>query len=59
MTNPNAKLPNAKVFENALKQVLRVSKSDLNQMLADEKKANEGKLKRGPKPKCRPNTADR
>jgi hypothetical protein len=30
---------------------MRVSKSDLNQMLADEKKANEGKPKRGPKPK--------
>jgi hypothetical protein len=51
MTNPNAKLPNADVFQNALKKVLQVSKSELNQMLADEKKANQGKLKRGPKPK--------
>jgi hypothetical protein len=50
MTNPHAKLPNANAFENALKQVLQVSKSDLNQMLADEKKANQGKPKRGPKP---------
>jgi len=52
MTNPKAKLPNADIFERALKQVLRVSKSDLNQMLADEKKSNEGKPKRGPKPKA-------
>jgi hypothetical protein len=33
-----------------LQQVLRVSKSDLKQMLADEKRANENKPKRGPKP---------
>jgi hypothetical protein len=51
MTNPKKKLPNADVFEGALRKVLRVSKSDLNQMLADEKKANEGKPKRGPKPR--------
>jgi hypothetical protein len=51
MTNPKRKLPNAEVFEGALRKVLRVSKDDLNQMLADEKKANEGKPKRGPKPK--------
>jgi hypothetical protein len=38
-------------FKTALKRVLQVSKSDLNQMLADEKIANEGKPKRGPKPK--------
>jgi hypothetical protein len=49
MTNPQAKLPNADVFESALRKVLRVSKSDLNRMLADEKKAKEGKPKPGPK----------
>ncbi len=38
-------------FERALGQVLRVSKSDLNRMLAEEKIANQGKPKRGPKPK--------
>jgi hypothetical protein len=38
-------------FENALRQVLQVSKTDLNQMLADEKAGNAGKPKRGPKPK--------
>jgi hypothetical protein len=38
-------------FENALRSVLRVSKTDLNQMLAAEKLANAGKPKRGPKPK--------
>jgi hypothetical protein len=51
MANPKRALPNADVFEGALRKVLRVSKDDLNQMLADEKKANEGKPKRGPKPR--------
>jgi hypothetical protein len=40
-----------KRFSSALHRVLQVSKSDLNQMLADEKHANAGKPKRGPKPK--------
>ena len=40
-----------KRFTNALQQVLTVSKSDLNRMLAAEKTANAGKPKRGPKPK--------
>jgi hypothetical protein len=51
MANPNESLPNAAMFQSALRKVLRVSKSDLNQMLAEEKKAREGKPKRGPKPK--------
>jgi hypothetical protein len=38
-------------FSSALRMVLQVSKTDLNQMLADEKRANAGKPKRGPKPK--------
>jgi hypothetical protein len=38
-------------FSSALHRVLQVSKTDLNQMLADEKCANAGKPKRGPKPK--------
>lgn len=38
-------------FQGALRGVLRVSKDDLNQMLADEKICNQGKPKRGPKPK--------
>jgi len=38
-------------FNDALRSVLQVSKHDLNQMLADEKRANAGKLKPGPKPK--------
>jgi hypothetical protein len=38
-------------FSSALRRVLQVSKTDLNQMLADEKRANIGKRKRGPKPK--------
>ena len=39
-------------FASALRRVLQVSKTDLNQMLADEKRAKAGKLKPGPKPKC-------
>jgi hypothetical protein len=39
------------MFDSALRKVLRVSKSDLNKMLAEEKKAREGKPKPGPKPK--------
>ena len=53
MTHPKKILPNAAMFESALLQVLQVSKTDLNHMLAAEKKANEGKPKRGPKPKHR------
>jgi hypothetical protein len=53
MTNPKKNLPNAAVFESALRTVLKVSKSDLNQMLAEEKQAKEGKPKPGPKPRHR------
>jgi len=46
-------------FTKALRRVLQVSKSDLTQMLADEKIANAGKPKRGPKPKhSRPVVSD-
>jgi len=38
-------------FQDALRSVGQVSKNDLDQMLADEKIANAGKPKRGPKPK--------
>jgi hypothetical protein len=38
-------------FNSALRSVLQVSKADMNRMLADEKQANAGKPKRGPKPK--------
>ena len=38
-------------FENAMRAILRVSKTDLNTALAEEKAANAGKPKRGPKPK--------
>jgi len=43
--------PEMQRFNNALRNVLQVSKSDLNKMLADEKRANAGKPKPGPKPK--------
>ena len=38
-------------FRSALRGVSQVSKNDLNQLLTDEKRANAGKLKPGPKPK--------
>jgi len=37
-------------FQSALRSVGQVSKQNLTQMLADEKQANAGKLKPGPKP---------
>jgi hypothetical protein len=39
-------------FHDALRSVVQVSKDDLNKMLAADKKAKEGKPKRGPKPKA-------
>ena len=41
-------------FDKALKAVLRVSKDDLKQMLEQEKRANAGRPKRGPKLKVVP-----
>lgn len=38
-------------FDSAMRQILQVSKTDLNRMLDEEKIANAGKPKRGPKPK--------
>jgi hypothetical protein len=43
--------PQMQAFNSALKSVLCVSKSDMTRMLADEKRANADKPKRGPKPK--------
>ena len=48
MSRPNTEL---RKFQDALKSVLSVSKSDMQKMLAEEKAANAGKPKRGPKPK--------
>jgi hypothetical protein len=45
------KTPEMQRFDEALQSVLSVSKSDLKQMLADEKAANADRPKRGPKPK--------
>jgi hypothetical protein len=47
-TTPEQKLDR---FHSALRGVLQVSKQDLNNRLAAEKIANEGKPKRGPKPR--------
>ncbi|HYW36738.1 MAG TPA: hypothetical protein VE957_01380 [Terriglobales bacterium] len=47
-TTPDQKFAS---FTSALRRVLRVSKTDLNQMLANEKVANRGKKKPGPKPR--------
>jgi hypothetical protein len=38
-------------FENAMRTILRASKADVTRVLAEEKAANAGKPKRGPKPK--------
>jgi hypothetical protein len=46
-----SKSPELRRFNEALKSVLSVSKSEVNQMLEEEKAANAGKPKRGPKPK--------
>jgi hypothetical protein len=54
-TTPEQKLTR---FKSALRSVLRVSKDDLTQMLAEEKIRNKGKLKRGPKPR-RSSASDR
>jgi hypothetical protein len=46
--------PEYERFTTALKTVLQVSKTDLTRMIAEEKRANAGKPKRGPKPKASP-----
>lgn len=51
MSMSQPKTSDMRRFEDALKSVLRVSKTDLQHMLAEEKRANAGKLKPGPKPK--------
>jgi hypothetical protein len=51
MNNPKRNLPNSEMFNGALRKVLSVSKTDLFTMLAEEKKAKQGKLKPGPKPR--------
>jgi hypothetical protein len=50
-TMKQPKSPDVQRFNDALRSVLSVSKVDLQQMLADEKAANVGKPKPGPKPK--------
>lgn len=43
--------PEYRNFDNAMRRVLQVSKTELQQRLDAEKLANAGKPKRGPKPK--------
>jgi len=45
-------------FNNALRHILQVPKSELNRMLAEEKDAKKGKTKPGPKPKTSPSVSD-
>jgi hypothetical protein len=45
------KSPEQQRFDGALKSILQVSKTDMQKMLEDERKAHEGQPKRGPKPK--------
>jgi hypothetical protein len=47
----SAQSPEMLRFNNALRQVMQVSKEDLKEILAQEKAANADKPKRGPKPK--------
>jgi hypothetical protein len=48
VTDPDLALRN---FENALRQVMTVSKHDLNNLLEKKRAARLGRPKRGPKPK--------
>lgn len=45
-------------FSEALKQVMQVSKADLNKMLAEDRAEKVGKPKRGPKTKSQANSVD-
>jgi hypothetical protein len=47
----SAQSPEMARFNDTLRQVMRVSKEDLKEILAKEKAANADKPKRGPKPK--------
>jgi hypothetical protein len=44
------KPPEMKNFDEALRRVLRVTKHELKELLAEDKAANADKSKRGPKP---------
>jgi len=46
-----ASSPEFQRFDSAMRTILQVSKADLKLMLEEEKIANAGKPKRGPKPK--------
>jgi hypothetical protein len=48
--------PEMKNFNDALRRIMRVSKSDLSKILAKEKAANADKPKRGPKAKSTDDT---
>jgi hypothetical protein len=39
-------------FENAMRVLVQVPKAEVNRVMAEEKLANAGKPKRGPKPKA-------
>jgi hypothetical protein len=45
------KTPEMRRLNDALRSVLQVSKSDMNQMLEEERRSKIGKPKPGPKPK--------
>jgi hypothetical protein len=48
----NSTSPEMDRFNNALRQILQVPKPELSRLLAEEKAANAGKTKPGPKPKA-------
>jgi hypothetical protein len=43
--------PDMARFNDALRQIMNVSKSELNRRLEADRRENEGRPKRGPKPK--------
>jgi hypothetical protein len=42
-------------FNNVLRQIVQIPKTELNRLLAEEKASKTGKTKPGPKPKNLPN----
>jgi hypothetical protein len=46
-----SKSPEMKRFDDALRRVLRVTKAELKELLAQDEASKVGKPKRGPKPK--------
>lgn len=48
----NSTSPEMERFNNALRQILQVPKTEVNRLLAEDKAAKAGKTKPGPKPRA-------